>query len=41
MLNTLQKGNAQVVVVAIAVVAMLLFERRRGWARERSSPMPP
>jgi alpha-1,2-mannosyltransferase len=31
MLNTLQKGNAQVLVVAIAVVAMLLFERRR-WA---------
>ena len=31
MLNTLQKGNAQVVVVAIAVVAMALFARRR-WA---------
>jgi hypothetical protein len=31
MLNTLQKGNAQVLVVAIAVGAMALFERRR-WA---------
>jgi alpha-1,2-mannosyltransferase len=31
MLNTLQKGNAQVVVVAMAIAAMALFERRR-WA---------
>jgi hypothetical protein len=31
MLNTLQKGNVQVVVVALALLAMVLFERRR-WA---------
>ena len=31
MLNTLQKGNAQVLVIAISMCALLLFERRR-WA---------
>jgi hypothetical protein len=29
MLNTLQKGNVQIVVIAISMCAMVLFERRR------------